>query len=289
MLYPPVYTLNSENERYPVLLRESKGHPKLLYASGEVTLCELPSISIIGSRRVSDYGERMVRQLVPGLVRSGLVIVSGLAYGVDGYAHSVALQNEGKCVVVLGSGLDRPYPQRNVGLYGKILESGGCAFSEYPLGTGPQSYHFPARNRIVAALSPVTLIIEAGEQSGTLITARFALEAGREVCVVPGDVTREQSRGILSLLKQGAHPVGSVEDILELYTKALPTVTPLRLQPALTGTPATLYDLISHGCNEANLLSARSGLSISELRSVLSVLELDGYIYCNGTQWQSIL
>jgi DNA processing protein len=259
--------------------------PEELFVQGSLEALKLPCISIIGSRKISPYGEQVANLLIPGLVKSGLTIVSGLAYGIDSLAHKIALRHGGKCVAVLGSGLDRIYPAIHASLYRTIIEAGGCALSEYPPGTTPQKYYFPARNRIVAALSGATLIIEAGEKSGTLITARCALDEGRDVLVVPGDITRESSAGITSLLKQGAHPVASVEDVLSFYAMYPLLSVASDLLPALTGSPATLYDLISHGHDLTDQLVQRTGWSIGKVQSVLSVLELDGYIYFKGNKW----
>lgn len=284
----PLTQLNSSDQEYPDLLRQMKGHPGLLYVKGDPSILSLPCISIIGTRGMTAYGDRVTRLLIPQLVRRGVSIVSGLAYGVDAHAHRVALHYGGKCIVVLGSGLERIYPLAHSSLFQQVLEHGGCALSEYPPDTEPKPYHFPQRNRIVAGLSPVTLIIEAGESSGTMITARCALEAGREVAVVPGDITRRQSQGITELLKQGAAPVASVEDICALFPQSeYPRVTE-ELRPALTGSLATLYDLISRGTEETGELVVQSALTVTEVHNVLSVLELDGYITYKENRWQRI-
>lgn len=284
----PIYSSYFKSETFPELLLESKGFPQSFFYQGDLGVAGRPCISIVGSRASTAYGERVARILVPELVRAGLCIVSGLAYGIDSYVHELALLNGGSCIAVLGSGLQRIYPRRNAGLLDRILESGGCAISEYAPDVGPQAYHFPARNRIVASLSPVTLIIEAGEKSGTLITAQFAIDGGRQVCVVPGDITRPGTKGILKLMKDGAHPIASAADILQLYGVGLEPSIVQSFQPALTGSLATLYDFISCGVETVEDLMVRSGLAISELQSVLSVLELDGYIYNKQNRWQKI-
>lgn len=284
----PITTISSEDVTYPSLLRVSHDYPEKLFAQGDVSATTRPCISIIGSRISSGYGEMVARMLIPPLVKAGLVIVSGLAYGIDGYAHELALKAGGTCVAVLGSGLNKVYPHRNKGLLEQILDQGGCVFSEYEPDVGPKPYHFPARNRIVAALSPITLIIEAGEKSGTLITAQCALDEGRQVCVVPGDITRPGTKGIMKLLRQGACPIENPQDILQLYgEQSAPLITAL-FQPNLTGLLATLYDLISCGVDTTDALAQQSGLEITELQSVLSLLELDGYIYSKQNRWQKI-
>jgi DNA processing protein len=278
-------TISLQDSRYPFLLRESKGPPEKLYYDGQISITSAECISVIGSRAISTYGETVLNILIPSLVKAGLCIVSGLAYGVDSFAHTLALKYDGLCCAVLGSGLKSVYPRSNIPLLRTILAKGGCVLSEYEDDVGPQAYHFPQRNRIVAALSKVLLIIEAGEKSGTLITARFALEAGRDVCVVPADITRKESVGVHYLLKQGARPVTCAEDILELYGGLPHLVSPGILRPALTGSMATLYDLISQGQSTIDQLHVSSALTLSEIHSILSVLELDDYIYCKGSTW----
>lgn len=281
-----IYPLLPGDKTYPASLGQLTPAPDL-FIEGNTEVLSLLSISIVGSRAMSDYGERVLRLLVPGLCEAGLAIVSGLAYGVDSCAHRLALQQKASCVAVLGSGLDHIYPAAHYQLYRQIIEAGGCAVSQYPPGTHPQPRYFPERNRIIAGLSPVVLIVEAGKKSGTLSTARHALESGREVCVVPGDIMRSQSEGVLSLLKQGAHPVSCVQDILDLYGSSMPVLVS-RIKPALTGSLATLYDLISCGVDQIDALAEKSGLSVHELHGVLSVLELDGFIYSKGAKWLKI-
>ena len=273
---------------YPDLLKESKKPPELLYYSGAMPAACATCISVIGSRGITAYGHEVISLLIPPLVQAGLSIVSGLAYGVDSQAQKVALHYGGTCVAVLGSGLHAIYPASHGGLAAAIVQAGGCVISEYPADMKALAYHFPCRNRIVAALSPVTLIIEAGEKSGTLITARYALEAGREVCVVPADITRVKSYGAHQLLKEGARPVTGAQDIMALYAGQLELRFPTVLRPALTGSLACLYDLISQGATTADDLLLALGWRIEELQSVLSVLELDGYIAFKGTTWQRI-
>lgn len=285
----PTQTIANGQAAYPDLLKQIHDPPSPLYYRGSLTPASLPSISIVGSRKMSLYGERVVRLLVPSLVRAGLSIVSGLAYGIDVTAHQVALESGGSCVAVLGSGADIVYPERNRDTYRKILQTGGCIFSEYPDGTAPKPFHFPARNRIVAGLSMVTLIVEAGEKSGTLLTARSALEGGREVAVVPGDITRDTSLGVNRLLREGATPVTSVEDVLELFQLHLPLYEGRKRPPNLTGLQSTLYDLISCEPSTVDRLVARSRKTLQEVLAAVTELELAGVIKNNGSIWHLIL
>lgn len=204
-------------QKLPTALRSIPNPPMGLYAEGDTSLLETPCISIVGSRKMSPYGREVIHRLVPDLVRAGLTIVSGLAYGVDAEAHRVMLDSGGKGIVVLGGALNRLYPASHTSLKQTLVASGSLVVTEYPPGTPPRNYYFPERNRIIAGLSQVTLIVEAGEKSGTLSTAQAALEANQVVCVVPGDISREGSLGVLKLLRQGAVPVATVADILEQY------------------------------------------------------------------------
>lgn len=277
------------SKTYPPLLKEMGNPPSRLWVKGEVGICAGPCVSIVGSRKMSAYGKQVIGLLVPQLVRAGLTIVSGLAQGIDAEAHRMALKSGGRCAVVLGSGFNRVYPSSNQPLLREILAAGGCALTEYKEDVGPQRYHFPTRNRIVAGLSQATVVIEAGEKSGTLITARHALDAGREVFAVLGDITREGSAGIARLLRQGAAPVVEAADILSAYA-GLPLSFPAaNLRPALTGAMADLYDLISRGTETVDALIYESGYGVAEVQSVLTILELDGYVYRNGTKWQKTL
>jgi DNA processing protein len=280
-------SLARDASAYPPLLRAAAGSPGLLYIEGDPGALLAPCLSVVGSRTMSEYGRAVLRRFIPVLVRAGLTIVSGLAYGVDGEAHRLALEQGGLCAAVLGCGLDITYPESHLSLRRAVVGNGGCILSEYPVGTRPFKSHFPERNRIVAGLSPVTLIVEAGERSGSLITARCALDAGREVCVVPADITRPQSAGILSLLRQGAvRPVSSPEEIILLYGSAASSQIALNLRPALTGSMATLYDLVSCGVETLEGLAESSGLRLAELQGVLTVLELDNYLQRIGNRWQ---
>ena len=273
---------------YPILLNEGRPAPEAVYIEGAAEVLKRPTLSVIGSRKMSAYGRAVLQLILPPLVRAGLVIVSGLAYGVDGEAHRITLEEGGTGVAVLGSGLDAIYPRAHVGLAGALIEKGGALLSEYPPGTIGNKWHFPARNRLIAALSPVLLIIEAAELSGTFSTARAALEIGRDVCVVPADITRIESAGVLRLLKDGARPITCAEDVLSLYQQRLPISIESVLRPALTGSLATLYACISQGAHSLDRLVQETGLAINTVNALLSVLELDGYITLHQSQWQVI-
>jgi DNA processing protein len=234
---------------------------------------------------MSGYGENILRKWVPAFVEAGLTIVSGLAYGIDAKAHQEALEREGGCIAVLAHGLDRVYPVAHTRLARAIVENGGCLLSEYAAGVPPQTFSFPRRNRIIAALAEVVLIVEAGEKSGTMHTARWALEIGHTVVVVPGDIFQEQSWGANRLIKEGAEPVTRPEDVLQHYQIPLPIITE-KLRPGLTGTLSIVYEAIVHGGNTVDTIAALTQLPIQHILSSLSVLEIDGYLQRVDGLWR---
>lgn len=208
--------ISIESKEYPEQLREIYDAPLKLYILGNKEILKKPGIAIVGSRKATEYGKKVALQFSKDLSKSGINIISGLALGIDTCAHLGTLypDNIGKTIAVLGSGLDEIYPKQNIELAKQIINCGGCIISEYPLGTKPEKLHFPQRNRIISGLSKGILIIEASEKSGSLITADFALEQGREVFAVPGNISSPTSVGTNNLIKQGAKLVTSYEDIL---------------------------------------------------------------------------
>lgn len=209
-----IKVITIEDKRYPKLLKESDSPPFLLYIKGEEDLLDQPSLAVVGTRRPTDYGRKAVFQLVPEISKK-LIIVSGLARGIDSLSHWQCLQSKGKTVAVLGHGLERIYPTENQRLASAIVASGGTLVTEYPLNFPLDKTNFPLRNRIIAGLTLGTLVIEGGERSGTKITANFAADYGREVFCVPGPIGNIQSEGPAQLIQQGAKLVTKVEDIWE--------------------------------------------------------------------------
>lgn len=205
-----------DDDLYPALLKEIHTAPALLYYKGEMKKDDL-SIAIVGSRKISTYGQRVASQLANELSRAGLIIISGMAYGVDSIAHNECVKLKNRTIAVLGGGIDTAsiYPSSNCQTAESIISNGGAVISEYPIGTPPLKQHFPARNRILSGLSLGVLIIESAERSGTLITVRFALEQNREVFAVPGNIYSKTSEGTNNLIKLGAKLVSKSEDILE--------------------------------------------------------------------------
>ncbi len=200
---------------YPALLEQIADPPALLYAIGRTDLLQKPQIAIVGSRASSRSGQRDAEHFASALVASGFVITSGLALGIDSAAHLGALKGEGLTLAVIGSGLDKVYPRQNKNLYERIIASDGLLISEFPPGTPPLKENFPKRNRLISGLSLATLVVEASERSGSLITARLALEQGREVLVLPGSIHDPLKSGCHRLIRDGAALIQSPDQLLE--------------------------------------------------------------------------
>jgi len=209
-----IIEINFDSKFYPNMLRGIYDAPQKLYVIGNESILNNTGIAIVGCRDSSEYGACISKYLGYNLAKNGLNIISGLAKGIDSYAHMGAIYAKGKTIAVLGNGLDIIYPKENKELAKKIIEYGGCIISEYPIGTKPEKMNFPARNRIISALSKGVVVVEAKEKSGSLITVDFALEHGKEVFVVPGNITSKTSVGTNELIKQGAIPITSYKDVL---------------------------------------------------------------------------
>ena len=216
-----------DDAEFPRQLREIYDPPLVLYLLGNAEIINRPGIAVVGTRHPTPYGVGMAERLASDLAARGLVIFSGMARGVDSAAHRGALNARGQTVAIWGTGIDEVYPKENKKIRDQILASGGAVISEFPLGTFPAPQNFPIRNRIISGISIGVLVIEAGEYSGTRVTARCALEQGREVYAVPGNVTNKMSWGPNTLIKQGAALVATWEDVWE----ELPADTRLALTP----------------------------------------------------------
>ncbi|MDL1965359.1 MAG: DNA-processing protein DprA, partial [Candidatus Desulfofervidus auxilii] len=250
--------------------------PPLLYLKGEAELLNTPSIAIVGARRASFYGLKIATKLATNLAELGITVVSGLARGIDAAGHKGALQAGGNTIAVLGCGLDIVYPSENQKFYAKI-EKEGVLISEFPLGTPPLSQNFPVRNRLISGLSLGVVVVEAALKSGSLITARLALEQGREVFAVPGPISNFYSKGTHALIKQGAKLVENVMDIVEELNLSVSKETSeyfnIKLDPfservlSLLHTPKNLEE-IALSLNE----------NVVELSSILTLLEVQGLV-----------
>jgi DNA processing protein len=270
---PPIRRLRLGQSDYPELLAAIHDPPKALYLRGraESDVLSRPAAAIVGARACSPYGAQVARLLGRELTAAGLVVVSGLARGVDGEAHRGALESGGVTVAVLGCGIDRDYPAVHAQLARRIGET-GLVVSEYEPGIEPAPWRFPARNRIIAGLAAVTVIVEAREKSGALITADFALEDGREVFAVPGEITGALARGTNRLLRQGATPLTSAEDVLELFGLAPPATA----QPQLGANAEAVAGRLADRAATADELVRGTGLGPATVAAALVELELAG-------------
>ncbi len=276
---PARHVLALGDEGYPRQLLESPDPPLLLYVQGELSHLSAPSIAVVGSRRPSAQGSENAREFARQFGSAGYVVVSGLALGVDGAAHEGALASGAPTVAVLGSGLDRVYPKRHLELAQRIAAQGAIV-SEYLLGMPPLGENFPQRNRIIAGLSLGTLVVEAALQSGSLITARLANEAGREVFAIPGSIHSAQSRGCHALIRDGAKLVECAADVLdELRQPSLLGRAPapaLLEQDSIATDP--LLEALGHDPASLDSLQARTGRHTADLLARLLELELDGQV-----------
>lgn len=207
-------TLMQEDLEYPILLKNIKNAPRELYVEGNIDCFNTPCVTVVGSRNMSEYGKSMTKKIVKDLVKAGVCIVSGLAVGIDTVAHETCLENGGKTVAVLGSGLHKVFPNENVDLFNRIISSGGCVMSEQMPDEDAKKIYFPARNRIVSGLSLATLVIEAAYRSGTSITAKFAFEQGKKVFCIPNSIGSKNSSGTINLIKKGATMITEGKEIL---------------------------------------------------------------------------
>lgn len=206
--------IQKEEKIYPDLLRNIKNAPQEIYVNGDEKCLHLPCITVVGSRNMTDYGREMTEKIVKSLTLAGICIVSGLAIGVDSVAHQTCIENGGKTVAVLGSGLNKIYPKENIELYNNIIKCGGCVISEQEPNQEAEKIFFPARNRIVSGLSLGTVVIEATYRSGTSITAKFAFEQGRKVFCIPNMIGKKNSSGTINLIKKGAIMVTRADEVL---------------------------------------------------------------------------
>jgi DNA processing protein len=244
----------------------------MLYVRGGVGALAAPGVAVVGARSCSAYGAQVARAVARDLAAAGVAVVSGLARGVDGEAHRGALESGGQTIAVLGCGIDRDYPRSHAELARRIAAS-GAVVSEYPAGVEPAPWRFPARNRIIAGLSLATVVVEARERSGALITADFALELGRDVFAVPGEITSALSAGTNDLLRQGAAPLTAVRDVFDALGIETTSSAPAA---AVSDAAAALLVLLGDGAAGADELARASGFSSAEVAAALVELELAG-------------
>lgn len=261
--------------------------PEQLYVQGPLkSFLQAPCIAIVGSRRVSPYGRAVTLRLAQELAERGIIIVSGLAIGVDSLAHQAALEAGGGTIAVLPTGLGSIYPRSHTNLAQRILQTGNVLVSEYTADSPPMKHQFIARNRLIAGLADAVLIPEAAEKSGSLHTAAFALEQGKTVLAVPGNITSELSRGTNNLIKTGATPVTAVSDIF--YTLGIEPI-PKQRRLAENETESVILDLLQQGTTDMTELQTLSRLEPAQFNQTLTMLELAGKIRSVGAGHWSLV
>lgn len=261
---------------FPTPLVDLTDPPKRLWRIGDWSVLDAPVVAVVGTRRATSYGLRVTREIVTALARGGACIVSGMAFGIDAGAHRAALDAGGRTVAVLGTGVDVAYPKAHRALHAEIAYR-GLLLSELPPGAQSHGGSFPMRNRIIAALARLTIVIEAPIKSGALITARHALDLGRDVAVVPGPIDSPQSQGTNEFLRDGAHPITSVADALQLAG----------LSPQRRGAPSPfdgaelrVWEALDQGAATLDDLCARAALPVSQCMTAITALELRGAVEC---------
>ncbi len=291
--------ITRDSGQYPETLREIYSPPGAFFAEGEILAADSLAVAIVGMRRPTDYGRRVARGLAADLARKGVTIVSGMAYGIDAEAHRATLEAGGRTIAVLGCGLTQNYPADHKELRQEIAAN-GAVVSEFHLRAHPRKENFPRRNRLISGLSLATIVVEAAQRSGALLTARLALEQGREVMAVPGPVHTQKSTGCHRLLKEGAHLVENADDIVNAlpeYTRSmLDNPAQLRVKalrpetseaeavaraaphPNLTDDENALLRLLENGDNTIEELTRQRGLPAQEVSSALLRLELEGLV-----------
>ena len=287
---PEPILLSRDSDDYPALLRRLPDAPSQLWIAGDPALLWHAQIAIVGSRNPTQGGRDNARDFARTLARSGLVVTSGLADGIDAEAHRAALDAGQPTIAVLGCGIDVVYPRKNAALYADIAAHGAIV-SEYPPGTAARAALFPQRNRIIAGLSLGTLVVEASVQSGSLITARLAAEQGREVFALPGSIHNPMARGCHRLIRDGATLVESAPEIIDalaaparqlgaLLQARLDDETPRRAEPAAARDPdyERLWNALEHDPLPLDALVQRSGLTVGALSSMLLLMELEGHV-----------
>lgn len=272
-----IQRMTSGQPVYPALLKEIRDYPKELYYIGDPKLLEEKCVSIVGSRKTNQYGRSTAYSFGKALGQRGITVVSGMAVGIDTCAHEGALQEKGNTAAVLACGLDLCYPPRNRELKEKI-ESAGIVLSEYPPGTAAQRYYFPQRNRIISGLSPLTVVVQAGNRSGALITAELAADQGRDVGAVPGNIDSEYNLGSNKLLREGAFALTGVQDLLE--ASGVSVMSEPEAERLLSDEEKQLYFLLcSHGEMSLDQLAFYLKKTVNEVGSLAIVMEMKGIVF----------
>lgn len=262
---------------YPAALREINGYPKQLYYIGDIRILKKRCVAVVGSRNANQYGRNTAVAIANKLTKKDVAVVSGMAKGIDTCAHRGALDADGYTVAVLGCGVDVCYPEENEKLK-KMIEEKGLVLSEYPPGTRPRTFNFPQRNRIISGLSEMTIVVQARNNSGALITAELAAEQGREVCAVPGNIDSQYNLGNNKLIKDGARPITSTHDVLEAL--GLDVIDDEAAKKLLSDTEQLIFFMLAeHGEMTVEELCVRLDKPPSYISSIVTVMELKGAVY----------
>lgn len=273
-----IKVLTWEDTDYPRRLKEINQAPPVLFINGSINVEDDWAVAVVGTRRVTPYGRQVAAEIARFLAQNGVTVVSGLARGVDAIAHQTALQAGGRTIAVLGNGVDVVYPPEHRKLAAEITTQGALV-SDYPLGTPPDGVNFPPRNRIISGLSLATVVVEAGETSGALITAEFAVEQGRDVFAVPGSILTPQSEGTNHLIEQGARPLLKMAEILDaLKLEQIPEKQLTRKLNPTSVAEKNLLNCLSQEPIHVDELCSLSGLPISEVSATLTMMELKGMV-----------
>jgi DNA processing protein len=259
--------------------------PQKLYFIGKLPENRVPTVAIVGTRKPTPYGREVTYKIANDLARKGVIIISGMALGVDGIAHQAALDAGGKTIAVVGNGVDIIYPAAHRSLAKEILEKGGAIISEHEPGTEARSFQFLYRNRIVSGISDAIIITEAAIRSGSISTAMHAIEQGREVFVVPGNITSPLSAGCNNLIKQGAHPITSADDILEIIAPDL--LRPQSMLPlGMDANETKIISLLQSGIRDGDELQKKASIDAAKFSQTITMLEISGTIRAlGGNQW----
>jgi DNA processing protein len=264
------------DERYPAALRELHDPPAVLWSIGSWDTLQAPIVAVVGTRRATPYGQRIARELVGALARAGACIVSGMALGIDAIAHRTALENGAPTVAVLGTGADVTYPKAHTALHREIAAR-GLVLSELPPGARSDGGSFPRRNRIIAGLAALTIVVEAPFKSGALITSSCAMDLGRDVAAVPGPIDMPQSEGTNQLIRDGAHIITCVADALTLVGLE----APVRSRPEVRGeAEERVWAALAEGASTLDELCTRSALPVAQCLTAVTGLELRGAVEC---------
>lgn len=282
-----------EDEEYPQSLRNIKEAPIALYVLGKLPAAEQACVAMVGTRKITPYGRRVAHKLAGNLTACGVTVVSGLARGIDSECHAAAVRLKKPTIAVIGTGVGRCYPPENRALARAILEYGGAIISELPFNKPPNAFHFPRRNRIIAGLSQPVVVAEGEIKSGALITAKLALEMGKDVLAVPGPIDSPQSAGPNSLIKDGAGVVTSVADILDYIPQQLrfgldaryfetPSVTPNKEQDNLSPREREALAAVGDGQASLDQVAEAIGADVPEAAGILFELEVKGFLTCEN-------